>query len=35
MQCPAIVGNTENREPLIYAGFANLCNSQQPPPAHS
>jgi hypothetical protein len=35
MQKPAIVSNTENRKPLIYAGFANLCNAQQPLTAHS
>jgi hypothetical protein len=25
-QYPAIVGNTGNRNPVVYAGFANLCN---------
>ena len=34
-QYPAIVSNTENRQPLIYAEFANLCNPQQPLTAHS
>jgi hypothetical protein len=29
------VGNTENRKPLVYAGFANLCNARQPLTAHS
>jgi hypothetical protein len=35
MQYPAIVGKTENRKPFRYAGFANLCNLQQPLTAHS
>jgi hypothetical protein len=35
MQCPAILGNTENRKPFTYAGFANPCNAQQPLTAHS
>ena len=34
-QYPAIVGNTENEKPFIYAGFATLCNAQQPLTAHS
>jgi hypothetical protein len=34
-QCPAKVGNTENGKPFIYAGFAPLCNAQQPVTAHS
>ena len=34
-QYPAIVGNTENRKPCFYAGFANPCNSQQPLTVHS
>jgi hypothetical protein len=34
-QHPAIVGNTENGNPFIYAGFATLCNTQQPLTAHS
>ncbi len=35
MQYPATVGNRENRNPFTYAGFANLCNAQQPMTAHS
>jgi hypothetical protein len=34
-QHPAIVGNTENIKPFTYAGFATLCNAQQPLTAHS
>src|SRR5918999_5876828 len=34
-QHPAIVGNTGNRKPFIYAGFASSCNAQQPLTAHS
>jgi hypothetical protein len=34
-QHPAIVGKRENRKPFVYAGFANLCNAQQPLTAHS
>src|ERR671910_2443214 len=34
-QYPAIVGNRENKKPLIYAGFASVCNAQQPLTAHS
>jgi hypothetical protein len=34
-QYPAIVGNRGNKKPLIYAGFASLCNAQQLPTAHS
>jgi hypothetical protein len=29
------VSNTGNSKPLSYAVFANPCNSQQPPTAHS
>jgi hypothetical protein len=29
------VGNTGNRKPLYYAGFANPCNAQQLLTAHS
>jgi hypothetical protein len=29
------VGNAGNRKPFTYAGFTNLCNSQQPLTAHS
>jgi hypothetical protein len=29
------VGNRENKKPLTYAGFAVLCNAQQPLTAHS
>jgi hypothetical protein len=29
------VGSTGNRKHLTYAGFANLCNIQQPLTAHS
>jgi hypothetical protein len=29
------VGNAGNNESLTYAGFANLCNAQQPLTAHS
>ncbi|MDQ3863441.1 MAG: hypothetical protein M3317_08080, partial [Actinomycetota bacterium] len=25
---PAILGNTEQRKPVVYAGFANPCNAQ-------
>jgi len=35
VQCPAIVGNTGNRKPLSYTGFANSCNAEQPLTAHS
>src|SRR5215213_3607942 len=34
-QYPAIVSNRGNKEPLTYAGFAILCNAQQPLTAHS
>jgi hypothetical protein len=34
-QYPAIVSNTENGKPFIYAGFATLCNAQLPLIAHS
>ena len=34
-QYPAIVGKRGNNESLIYAGFARLCNAQQPLTAHS
>ncbi len=34
-QYPAIVGNTGNRKPFTYAGFASPCNAQQPLTAHS
>jgi len=34
-QCSAIVGNTENRNPVVYAGSATYCNPQQPLTAHS
>jgi hypothetical protein len=34
-QCPAIVGKRGTEESLIYAGFANPCNAQQPLTAHS
>ena len=34
-QHPAIVCKTGNRKPVVYAGFAILCNAQQPLPAHS
>jgi hypothetical protein len=34
-QYPAIVSNTENRKPFVYAGFASLCNAQQPLTEHS
>ena len=34
-QSPAIVGNTGNRKPVVYAGFASLCNTQQRLTAHS
>jgi hypothetical protein len=29
------VGNTGNTKPFSYAGFAILCNAQQPLTAHS
>jgi hypothetical protein len=35
MQQPAIVGNAGNRKPFVYAGFAILCNAQQPLTARS
>jgi hypothetical protein len=35
LQCPATVGKAANRKPLTYAGFATLCNAQQPLTAHS
>jgi hypothetical protein len=35
MQYPAIAGKAGNTKLLIYAGFANSCNSQQPLTAHS
>jgi hypothetical protein len=34
-QFPAIVGNAGHRKPFVYAGFANLCNAQQPLTARS
>jgi hypothetical protein len=34
-QYPAIVSNPGNRKPVVYAGFAYTCNSQQPLTAHS
>ena len=34
-QYPAILGKAGNTKPLIYAGFANPCNPQQPLTAHS
>ena len=34
-QYPATVGKVGNRKPPIYAGFAILCNAQQPLTAHS
>src|SRR5829696_7091924 len=34
-QYAAIVGNTGNRKPLTYAGFASSCIAQQPLTAHS
>jgi hypothetical protein len=34
-QHSAIPGNRGNKKPLIYAGFANLCNAQQLLTAHS
>src|SRR5215210_5232608 len=34
-QYPAILGNRGNKKPFAYAGFANLCNVQQPLTAHS
>jgi len=34
-QHPAIAGKPGNRKPLIYAGFANPCNPQQPLTVHS
>ena len=34
-QHPAITGNRGNRIPLIYAEFANPCNAQKRPTAHS
>jgi hypothetical protein len=35
IQYSAIPGKRGNRSPLIYAGFANPCNAQQPLTAHS
>jgi hypothetical protein len=35
MQCPAIVGKRGNKRSLTYAGYASLCNPQQPLTAHS
>jgi hypothetical protein len=35
VQALAIVGKAENSKPLSLAGFANLCNPQQPLTAHS
>jgi hypothetical protein len=29
------VGKAGNRKPVVYAGFANPCNPQQPLTAHS
>jgi hypothetical protein len=29
------VGNAGNAKTFAYAGFANSCNAQQPPTAHS
>jgi hypothetical protein len=34
-QYRAIVGKAGNKKALTYAGFANLCNAQQPMTAHS
>ena len=34
-QYPAIPSNRGNEKPLIYAGFANPCDVQQPLTAHS
>jgi hypothetical protein len=34
VQYPAIVGITEQRNPFVYAGFANPSNAQQPLTAH-
>jgi len=34
-QHPAISGKRGKGESLIYAGFANFCNAQQPLTAHS
>jgi hypothetical protein len=34
-QYPATLGNTEKRNPLRDAGYANPCNAQQPLTAHS
>jgi hypothetical protein len=34
-QYPAIVGKAGNRKPSVYAGFASVCNAQQPLTAHS
>ena len=34
-QYPAIVDNTRNARPIVYAGFAGPCNSQQFQTAHS
>jgi hypothetical protein len=34
-QYPAIVCNAGNEKPLIYAAFANPCNAQKRPAAHS
>ncbi len=35
MQNPAMVGNTGNRKPPVYAGFAIPCNVQKRLTAHS
>jgi hypothetical protein len=32
---PAMVCKIENIKPFVYAGFARVCNAQQPPTAHS
>ena len=34
-QYAAMASNAANRKPFIYAGFATLCNAQQPLTAHS
>ena len=34
-QHPAILSNSETKKHLTYAGFANLCDAQQPLTAHS
>jgi hypothetical protein len=34
-QYPAVVGNAGNTKPFVYAGFASVCNAQQPLTAHS